>query len=79
MYPGLWHLPLQVSDESVFQVHRTVLSKDSSTFKAMFSLPSGEKLAEGMSDDNPIVLPGDTADEFRHFLWTLYALYAISA
>jgi len=45
----------------------------------MFSLPPGENLAEGMSDDNPIILSGDTAAEFRHFLWTLYALYAIYA
>lgn len=41
----------------------------------MFSLPSGERPVEGTSDANPIVLAGDTAVEFRHFLWTLYALY----
>jgi hypothetical protein len=30
---------------------------------------------EGESDDNPIRLQGDTADEFRALLWALYALY----
>lgn len=30
---------------------------------------------EGESDDNPIRLQGDTADEFRSLLWALYALY----
>lgn len=41
----------------------------------MFSLPQGDQCeAEGQSDDNPIVLQGDTVDEFRNFLWALYAL-----
>ena len=31
---------------------------------------------EGESDDNPIRLLGDTADEFRSLMWALYALYA---
>jgi len=30
---------------------------------------------EGESDDNPIRLQGDTAQEFRALLWALYALY----
>jgi hypothetical protein len=40
----------------------------------MLSLPQGDKLAEGNSDDNPIMLSGDTVEEFRDFLWTLYSL-----
>lgn len=40
----------------------------------MFSLPQGNNQAEGHSDEVPIVLSGDTAEEFRHFLWALYAL-----
>ena len=31
---------------------------------------------EGESDENPIRLQGDTADEFRALLWSLYALCA---
>lgn len=40
----------------------------------MFTLPQGDGEAEGRSDANPIILPGDTVEEFRHFLWALYAL-----
>lgn len=29
---------------------------------------------EGDKDDNPIILHGDTPDEFRALLWSLYAL-----
>lgn len=59
---------------TLFKVHRTILSKDQSFFGPMFTLPQGDFGAEGMSDDHPIVLQGDTAEEFRHFLWALYAL-----
>ncbi|THV02969.1 hypothetical protein K435DRAFT_817423 [Dendrothele bispora CBS 962.96] len=60
--------------DTLFNVHRSMLSRDHSSFGAMFSLPQGGLEAEGKSDDNPIVLPGDKASEFRHFLWALYAL-----
>jgi hypothetical protein len=40
----------------------------------MFMLPQGDNEIEGRSDENPIVLTGDTVAEFRHFLWALYAL-----
>ncbi|KAI0059575.1 hypothetical protein BV25DRAFT_1052911 [Artomyces pyxidatus] len=59
---------------TLFNVHRTILSKDSSSFGTMFSLPQGINAAEGQSDDNPIILSGDTVAEFRNFLWALYAL-----
>lgn len=51
-----------------------MLSRDGSSFGTMFSLPQGGTL-EGKSDDHPIVLNGETASEFRHFLSALYALY----
>ncbi|KAJ6584066.1 hypothetical protein DFH09DRAFT_265999 [Mycena vulgaris] len=60
--------------DTLFNVHRTILSKDNSSFSTMFTLPQGENEIEGRSDDNPIVLTGDTVAEFRHFLWALYAL-----
>ncbi|KAF7298745.1 BTB domain-containing protein [Mycena indigotica] len=60
--------------DTLFNVHRTMLSKDNSLFSSMFSLPQGQHEAEGRSDDNPIVLMDDTVAEFRHFLWALYAL-----
>lgn len=40
-------------------------------FCTMFSLPqcaSAEDL-DGSSDSNPLLLHGDTVDEFRNFLW----------
>ena len=40
----------------------------------MFTLPQGGLTTEGQSDEKPIILAGDTPDEFRHFLWALYAL-----
>lgn len=66
------------------QVHRSTLTKDKSAFETMFQLSSETDsarsdssvtvAAEGESDDNPIRLQGDTADEFRALLWSLYAL-----
>ncbi|KAG7445694.1 uncharacterized protein BT62DRAFT_969398 [Guyanagaster necrorhizus] len=55
-------------------VHRTMLSKDGSSFKMMFTLPQGSEPTEGTSDDIPIHLTGDSAKEFRNFLGALYAL-----
>nr|GAT49319.1 predicted protein [Mycena chlorophos] len=60
--------------DTLFNVHRTILSKDNSLFASMFSLPQGKHEVEGRTDDNPIILTGDTVPEFRHFLWALYAL-----
>jgi len=40
----------------------------------MFSLPQADKDVDGRDDDHPIVLTGDSAEEFRHFLSALYAL-----
>ncbi|KAG6848665.1 hypothetical protein H0H93_015036 [Arthromyces matolae] len=62
-------------EDTLFNVHRTRLSNDSATsFSSMFSLPQGALEVEGKSDDNPIILTGDTPCEFRHFLWSFYAL-----
>lgn len=70
-------------------MHRSALTKEKSTFESMFSLDSDLRSStsnssgvtvgpEGESDDNPIRLQGDTADEFRSLLWALYALYVHS-
>ncbi|KAF9046128.1 hypothetical protein BJ165DRAFT_1345221 [Panaeolus papilionaceus] len=61
-------------EDVLFNVHRSMLSRDSSSFKTMFSLPQGQNTVEGYSDRNPIMLVGDTPEEFKHFLWALYAL-----
>ena len=44
----------------------------------MFSLPQGGKSDEGTSDETAVVLLGDTVSEFKHFLWSLYALQVLS-
>ncbi|KAI6044753.1 hypothetical protein EDC04DRAFT_2877518 [Pisolithus marmoratus] len=64
---------LQVGN-TLFNVHRSILSQDSSSFSTLFTLPQGDVPEEGTSDERPIVLQGDTTDEFRNFLWSLYAL-----
>ncbi|KAJ7471831.1 hypothetical protein FB451DRAFT_1175625 [Mycena latifolia] len=40
----------------------------------MFQLPQGADKPQGTSDDDPIVLTGDTVEEFRALCWALYAL-----
>lgn len=64
---------LQVGN-TLFNVHRSILSQDTSSFTTLFTLPQGDIPEEGTSDERPIVLHGDTANEFRNFLWSLYAL-----
>ncbi|KAJ3523349.1 hypothetical protein NM688_g8746 [Phlebia brevispora] len=61
-------------ENTLFNIHRTVLAKDNSLFSSMFELPQGEHETEGLTDDCPIILQGDTVQEFRHLLWVLYAL-----
>ncbi|KAH7884965.1 hypothetical protein F5I97DRAFT_1810244 [Phlebopus sp. FC_14] len=75
-------------ENTLFKVHRSALTKEKSTFDSMFSLDADLRSSanvpsnssgvtvgpEGESDDNPIRLQGDTADEFRALLWALYAL-----
>ncbi|KAI0802026.1 hypothetical protein BC629DRAFT_1284711 [Irpex lacteus] len=71
-------------ENTLFKVHRSTLMKDKSAFETMFQLSSETdssrsdssvtQSTEGDADENPIRLQGDTADEFRALLWSLYAL-----
>lgn len=61
-------------ENTLFNLHRTILSRDGSTFNMLLTLPQGDKLVEGESDESPIVLPGDTVEEFRDLLWAFYSL-----
>ncbi|KAF7422481.1 hypothetical protein PC9H_010637 [Pleurotus ostreatus] len=45
-------------EDTLFNVHRSMLARDNSSFATMFTLPQGD----------------NTVQEFRHFLWVLYAL-----
>ncbi|KAF7348197.1 BTB domain-containing protein [Mycena sanguinolenta] len=56
-----------------FKVHKVILSRDpESMFRIMFTLPQGS--APHGKELDPIVLSGDSADEFRSLCWALYAL-----
>ncbi|KZV63917.1 hypothetical protein PENSPDRAFT_757623 [Peniophora sp. CONT] len=62
-------------DNILFNVHRTLLARDSSFFSSLFLVPSpSSSPPDGSSDDNPLVLHDDSAPAFRNFLWVLYAL-----
>ncbi|GJE88459.1 BTB/POZ domain-containing protein [Phanerochaete sordida] len=67
-------------EATLFRVHRFILSRDSSAFEDMFSMPTGsvgqELPKEGYSDDRPIVLEGEVASDFEALLAVLYALPA---
>ncbi|PCH40291.1 hypothetical protein WOLCODRAFT_117028 [Wolfiporia cocos MD-104 SS10] len=62
-------------ENTLFNVHRTIVSRDSSIFSEMFALPtSSAEGVEGKSDDSPIVIQDTSASEFKNLLWALYAL-----
>ncbi|KAJ7069553.1 hypothetical protein C8F01DRAFT_1245750 [Mycena amicta] len=73
-------------ENTLFKVHRSMLVKDKSAFDNMFSLESFTHNTtdefpmsgpqEGDSDENPITLHGDRADEFSALMWSLYSLPA---
>lgn len=61
-------------ESTLFNVHRTIISRDSSLFSTMFELPQGDLEVDGRSDTHPLILPGDSVEAFKNFLWALYAL-----
>ncbi|KAJ6508261.1 hypothetical protein C8R45DRAFT_966750 [Mycena sanguinolenta] len=64
---------LFVAEGYFFKVHKVILSRDpESMFRTMFSLPQAS--ATHSNELDPIVLSGDSADEFRSLCWALYAL-----
>ncbi|KAH8104992.1 hypothetical protein DFH11DRAFT_1733518 [Phellopilus nigrolimitatus] len=60
-------------EDTLFNVHRSILSRDFSSFSTLFTLSQDQK-SERSADDNPVVLSGDTVSEFRNFLWSMYAM-----
>jgi hypothetical protein len=76
-----------LAEDTLFRVHRTVLSREGTVFDGLFTIhdhfvgdvSSAELLRrEGESDDNPIRMEGDSSDEVKALLWSLYALYVPS-
>lgn len=62
-----------------FKVWRRNFEHGSSVFQEMFSLPTGAKASEGLSRDNPIILEGISANDFRQLLKVMYPLYGFAA
>ncbi|KAJ8482932.1 hypothetical protein ONZ51_g5062 [Trametes cubensis] len=64
-------------EDTLFRVHRYFLGRDNSAFQHMFSMPVRDASvsdAEGVSDDNPICLYGESAEHFRALLSVFYDL-----
>ncbi|TDL18028.1 hypothetical protein BD410DRAFT_775452 [Rickenella mellea] len=60
-------------ENHLFRVHRYFFTRESPAFRDMLSMPCpvGSTL-EGMTDDNPINLPGVKSVDFARFLWVFY-------
>jgi len=56
---------------TIFRVPKNGLVFPGTIFEAMFSLPTVEGKAEGLNDQNPIILPVDE-ENFRGFLRAMY-------
>ncbi|KAG6891000.1 hypothetical protein C0992_011277 [Termitomyces sp. T32_za158] len=58
-------------ENTLFNVHQIMLSREPSAFNDMLSLPRSVDGVEGR-EEKPVFLT-DTAQQFRDFLWALYA------
>ncbi|KAF7336539.1 BTB domain-containing protein [Mycena sanguinolenta] len=57
----------------LFKIHKFPLTHNSSVFATMFNLPVGIGNMEGLSDDIPIVLEGEKAEDLQAVLKYIYA------
>lgn len=54
-----------------------MLTRDgANVFSDMFSLPGSSVMIEGQSDERPIVLTGDSPEDFESFLRLIYPPYS---
>ncbi|KAF7358564.1 BTB domain-containing protein [Mycena sanguinolenta] len=60
-------------ENTLFKIHKFPLVHNSAVFASMFELPSGDGNPEGLSDELPIVLEGETAEDFRAVVKYIYA------
>ncbi|KAF8238465.1 hypothetical protein L208DRAFT_289166 [Tricholoma matsutake] len=58
-------------ENTLFKLHRVLLTREPSVFGDMFSLAQPDD-TDGTSNDIPVFL-SDTLEQFRDFLWALYA------
>ncbi|KAG8715675.1 hypothetical protein FRC09_016419 [Ceratobasidium sp. 395] len=73
-------------ENTLFKIHRSLLTPRSEVFGSMFALPNQPNAAtptfftiEGLCDDIPIVIPGVRAIHFRYLLLYFYGTMADSA
>jgi hypothetical protein len=60
---------------TLYKVHGGLLRQKSPTFKAMFSMPTGEiATAEGLTAERPIFLEQITSEEFSDLLYWIYKM-----
>jgi len=59
-------------EDRLFRVHRYFFEWESDLFKDMFTLPAGDVLVEGKSDETALSLPGVTVRQFESLLDFLY-------
>ena len=58
--------------ETLFRINKRLLTgSESSVFASMFSLPQSE-VVEGQTDERPIVLEGDSLEQFEALMKILY-------
>ena len=58
--------------ETLFRVHKRLLTgSQSSIFASMFNLPHSQNI-EGQTDKSPIVLKGDSLEQFEALMKILY-------
>lgn len=57
-------------EDCLFRVPREPLEAESTVFRDMFLLPQGETV-EGLTDANPVVLPGVSKEDFEQLLKAL--------
>ncbi|KAJ7840396.1 hypothetical protein B0H14DRAFT_3696414 [Mycena olivaceomarginata] len=60
-------------ENTLFKVHKLFLTYNSAVFATLFDLPGETGRVEGLSDDLPIVLEGETSENFRIILKYVYA------
>jgi len=58
--------------EVLFRIHkRLLIGSESSAFASMLSLPQSQNI-EGQTDERPIVLDGDSPEQFEALMKILY-------
>ncbi|KZV89443.1 hypothetical protein EXIGLDRAFT_771791 [Exidia glandulosa HHB12029] len=56
----------------LFRLHRTILSRNSTLFRSMLSLPQGADVTEGTIDEDPIILADYDPHDFELLLDMIY-------